>query len=293
MRKIKDAYYFSHDSNAIIDPKILDMRADYGLEGYGLYWVIIEMLRSQIDYRLEFDKSTYRAIKTLSNTSIDVQQYIYDCIYEFDLLELDGDHFYSQSLLRRMEHWDDAKKNKKARAKKAANARWGNAQAEPDDADADNKNAQAMHEQCTSSADEMQSDAKERKGKEKKGKETKLKETTTEEKKTDLVVADDNNIFYQFQSLGFGNLTEYFKNQLEDLENTYSAAWLIEAMQKSVEQGFYKLSYVKGILQSWKSKGKDAPKPIYKNGKEVKKDFDERPYKKQDFDDLEKKLLGW
>lgn len=30
----KDTYYFSHDSNALIDPKILAMRCDYGIEGY-------------------------------------------------------------------------------------------------------------------------------------------------------------------------------------------------------------------------------------------------------------------
>lgn len=28
----KDAYYFSHDSNALTDPKILSMRCDYDLE---------------------------------------------------------------------------------------------------------------------------------------------------------------------------------------------------------------------------------------------------------------------
>lgn len=28
----KETYYFSHDSNAITDTKILNMRADYGLE---------------------------------------------------------------------------------------------------------------------------------------------------------------------------------------------------------------------------------------------------------------------
>lgn len=28
----KETYYFSHDSNAITDTKILNMRCDYGLE---------------------------------------------------------------------------------------------------------------------------------------------------------------------------------------------------------------------------------------------------------------------
>lgn len=127
---------------------------------------------------------------------------------------------------------------------------------------------------------------------------TKLKKTKlndTKENKTtasnaDPVVIDASNIFYQFESLGFGVMSEYFKQQLEELEEQYSAAWVIEAMQKSVEQGHYTIAYVKGILQNWKAKGKDTPKPVYKNGKEPKKDFTEREY---DYDSLEKKLLGW
>lgn len=31
-KKSKDTYYFSHDSNALSDPKILSMRCDYELE---------------------------------------------------------------------------------------------------------------------------------------------------------------------------------------------------------------------------------------------------------------------
>ena len=72
----KETYYFSHDSNAITDTKILNMRADYGLEGYGLYWAIIEMMRNEEDYQLELDKNTYRAIKTLTNTTIDVDKFV-------------------------------------------------------------------------------------------------------------------------------------------------------------------------------------------------------------------------
>lgn len=32
MANNKDTYYFSHDANALSDPKILAMRCDYGLE---------------------------------------------------------------------------------------------------------------------------------------------------------------------------------------------------------------------------------------------------------------------
>jgi hypothetical protein len=39
----KDAYYFSHDSNALTDPKILSMRCDYGLERI---WIILGNIRN-------------------------------------------------------------------------------------------------------------------------------------------------------------------------------------------------------------------------------------------------------
>lgn len=48
----KDAYYFSHDANARNDIKIIRLRRSLGLEGYGIYFCLIEMLREQNDYRL-------------------------------------------------------------------------------------------------------------------------------------------------------------------------------------------------------------------------------------------------
>ena len=84
---MKETYYFSHDSNAITDTKILNMRADYEMEGYGLYWAIIEMMRNEDDYKLKLDKNTYRAVKTLTNTNIDIEKYISDCIEDYRLFK--------------------------------------------------------------------------------------------------------------------------------------------------------------------------------------------------------------
>lgn len=125
-------------------------------------------------------------------------------------------------------------------------------------------------------------------------KESKVNKSKEKESNERVVVVTEvgdkeTNIFYQFEALGFGVLNPYFQGELEEMERKYSAAWTIEAMQKAVEQGKYTLSYAKGILKSWKSNGKDAPKPKYSKGKEVKYDFIEREY---DYSDLEKKLLG-
>lgn len=105
----KETYYFSHDSNAITDTKILNMRADYGLEGYGLFWVLIEMMRNEEGYKLELNKNTYKAIKILSSTNIDVEKFVKNCIEDYKLFEEDEGYFYSRSLLNRMLEYERKK----------------------------------------------------------------------------------------------------------------------------------------------------------------------------------------
>lgn len=145
---MKEAYYFSHDSNARNDKKILDMLSVYGAEGYGWYWMLVEMMRDATDYKLDMQsKYSFNAFAMqLYAESTRIKDFITDCINEFGLFESDGAYFWSNSLLRRME------KKKKVSKKRsdAANKRWNNANASKNDADA------------------MQNDAKESKGKESK-----------------------------------------------------------------------------------------------------------------------------
>lgn len=130
--KSKDTYYFSHDSNALSDPKILSMRCDYELEGYGLYWAIIEMLRNESTYRLSLDKTTYRAIQMQTHTKINVEKFIDDCINDYKessqgngLFNTDGTYFWSESLLTRMSKMEDVREKRSEAGKKSAEKRWG------------------------------------------------------------------------------------------------------------------------------------------------------------------------
>ena len=43
----KDAFYFSHDTNAHSDPKIMLLLSETGLAGLGMYWIIIEILHQE------------------------------------------------------------------------------------------------------------------------------------------------------------------------------------------------------------------------------------------------------
>lgn len=92
-----------------------------------MFWAIIEMLRNEATYKLPLDKTTLRAIKMHTGTTIDVEAYLKDCISEYTdgesgngLFNSDKKFFWSASLLRRMEKYETLKEKRS----QAANARW-------------------------------------------------------------------------------------------------------------------------------------------------------------------------
>lgn len=118
----KDAYYFSHDSNARHDPKIVKMLTKYP-NGYQWYFMIIEILREQADYRYKMDEYYSTAIaRELHIDRKEVEQFVADCINEFNLFVSDSKKFWSRSLLKRMKFKDKKSKIYSENAKK----RWGN-----------------------------------------------------------------------------------------------------------------------------------------------------------------------
>jgi hypothetical protein len=117
--KIKDAYYFSHDANARNDPKVLKMRSVYGMKGYGCYWIIVEMLREQNNYKFNLDD--LETIAMQSKCKLDyIQKLIGDCIEKYKLFKKNRNYFWSNSLLKRMKIMEE----KKEKARKAAKTRW-------------------------------------------------------------------------------------------------------------------------------------------------------------------------
>lgn len=109
----KEAYYFSHDSNARRDEKILQLRAKFGWEGYGLYWAIIETLRESSDYSFSSNAKAGLAI-SLNTTKEKLNDILKICFDTELLIEKDG-RFFSESLMLRMEQIDE-KRRKRAEA---------------------------------------------------------------------------------------------------------------------------------------------------------------------------------
>jgi hypothetical protein len=120
----KDAYYFSHDSNSRNDLKIKSLIRNSGFEGYGRFWVIIEILREQTEYKLSHDTETYETLaEELRITHDEAKAFVELCIKRYKLLTSDGECFYSESLIRRMEKMNNIRERRKEAGKRSAEAR--------------------------------------------------------------------------------------------------------------------------------------------------------------------------
>ena len=112
----KDAYWFSHDSNAKDDPKVVMMIEQLGLESYGIFWVLVEILREQPGFR--YPLQLIPAIARRYNTTSEKVKAV---IMNYGLFIIEDDEFFfSQSLNRRMLPLLE----KKEQARIAANIRW-------------------------------------------------------------------------------------------------------------------------------------------------------------------------
>ena len=115
---MKDAFYFSHDSNARNDQRLMKVRMKYGMEGYGIYFGIIEILREQAEYTLSFDD-----LESISfDLRVDLEK-IEDIVSNYDLFVIEGmSMFYSKSLKRRMECLDDKRRARAEAGRKGGKA---------------------------------------------------------------------------------------------------------------------------------------------------------------------------
>jgi hypothetical protein len=119
----KQSYYFSHDSNARNDVKIIKLRRQLGLEGYGLYWCLIEMLRDAPDNKLPLDSTDDIGFSlNISKEKVDT------VIKGYGLFVTDEHNFFSERLIRNMEQYNGIKQRLSEAGKKGMEKRWANTQ---------------------------------------------------------------------------------------------------------------------------------------------------------------------
>jgi hypothetical protein len=154
----KDAYFFSHDANARNDPKMLAMRSVYGAEGYAWYFMLLEIMREQSNYKIPLNKYTFHTLAMqLQCERNALEKHVKDCCDAFadangTLLCRDEHFIWSESFLRRMAEID----RKRDQNRNAAFTKWSKEKGQEYD------DANAMQPQSDGNAGVMQ-------GKESKG----------------------------------------------------------------------------------------------------------------------------
>jgi hypothetical protein len=110
----KQAFYFSHDSNARNDIKIMKLRRKHGMTGYGIYWCIIEILRETSDYRL-----SVQDIEDIAFQLGEASDTVSSVVNDFGLFHIEPTAFYSNRLNRNMQKFNSKKRAQSAGGKKA------------------------------------------------------------------------------------------------------------------------------------------------------------------------------
>lgn len=137
--QLKDAYFFPHFCNARNDRKIKRLRKELGIEGYGIFFMLLEILRDQSDY--SYPLSDLDLLADEMGTS---EAKVSVVVNNYGMFAISNDErFFSPKLLLYLQPYFQASQ----RAKLAAKARWDKDKKEqiPDNSNAD---AMQMHSKC-------------------------------------------------------------------------------------------------------------------------------------------------
>ncbi len=89
---MQKSYYFQHDYNAASDSKILFLRQQLGMEGYGIYWFVLEQLAQAGGFL------PLKIIPVLAMQSQTQETKLNAVVKNYELFELIEDQFFSTRL---------------------------------------------------------------------------------------------------------------------------------------------------------------------------------------------------
>ena len=219
----KEAYYFSHDSNANRDPKILKLRSKHGWQGYGIYWAVIETLREQENFNWKASDKQLLSFCFGGDEALVAE--VVDTCLEVGLLAIDDDdNIHSESLTRRMEM-----KNKVSEKRRAAGRKGGSSKS--------------------------QANAKQKPSKESKEKESKGKESIKRKEEGDPIIDQliENKI------VAPGSLSKTLADDLTDVEENFGfknpKRMIVLAIQDAARGNGRTWKFIYNKLDLWRKQG--------------------------------------
>ena len=156
----QNSIYFPHDQNSMNDPKCAALIKEMGLEGYGFFWAVTEILHEQGGKIEKFPK-LFEGLAARMNTNIEtVTKQIEALLNGYNLLKQDEKFIWSERVLRNLDE------RKEKYQKRASAGRLGGI--ESGKSRSINKNEALLEANEANEANEMK--GKEIKGNERKGK---------------------------------------------------------------------------------------------------------------------------
>lgn len=277
--------YFSHDVSALSDPKIMIMISLHGMVSYAWWWILIERLAVEEDCKLPYNKFTFAGLAVTFQISdnlefwkqneanassneaneaplkqTDLARFFIDSLIEdCNLLQTDGEYFWSPSLLKRRQLREE-KYRKISEKRREAGRLGGLASGES----RGRKKATIKQNEANASSNE----ANEAKGK--KGNKDIIFYSTDEHdevKQNEANASDDidiNNLFeksdtklndtqskvYRVYMSEIGEISSVTKERIDDLVVDFGANEVVNAISIASERGKGSIGYITAILNN-------------------------------------------
>lgn len=224
-----------------------------GVIAYAWWWILIEQLAVQEDYKLPMDKITFAGLaiafgmkqneanassnEAKASKSKQAEAFINLLINECELLETDGEYFWSPSLIRR----NLLRKNKQIEIsrKRSEAGRLGGLKS----AEQRSKTKQMLQANEANQANQA-------KGKERKGNNIE-RDTRAREDENPLSMFDDDEVknkpIYDLYMKAIGDVSPVIKDRLDDLVESYGKERVIVAINTTADNGGNSIKYVETV----------------------------------------------
>lgn len=235
----KSSYYFQHDYNASNDAKILFLRQQLGMEGYGIYWFILEQLVQAGGYL------PLKIIPVLAMQCQTQEVKVEAVVKGFDLFEIQEDTFFSCRLIEHLEIRKDIAQKNSEKGKISADKR---AQKQLQL----NNSSTTVQPQFNYGSTTVEQRVQQRKGKERKRKDILYTDFDKSAYHQDLI--DSYDAFNKFIDSSCPTLRKLEQQiTIDQFKGIYEACMKDDTFLPNVKQKLLAMENKKGIERSYKS----------------------------------------
>lgn len=309
--------YFSHDVSALSDPKIMIMISLHGMVSYAWWWILIERLAVEEDCKLPYNKFTFAGLAVTFQISdnlefwkqneanassneaneaplkqTDLARFFIDSLIEdCNLLQTDGEYFWSPSLLKRSQLREE-KYRKISEKRREAGRLGGLASGES----RGRKKATMKQNEANASSNEA-NEAKGKKGNKDiifystdEHDEVKQNEANASDdidindlfEKSDTKLNDTQSKVYKVYMSEIGEISSVTKERIDDLVVDFGANEVVNAISIASERGKGSIGYITAILNN-----KVKEEMIKENGSNGRGKGNRTPKAKSDGSDVD------